>query len=48
MTHSNIDVLYGLTGLKRNRTRMLKSLSILEKIDPDDANVFAFNIYREI
>ena len=29
--HSNIDVLYVATSLKKNRTRMLKSLSILER-----------------
>ena len=29
MRHSNIDVLYVPTGLKKNRTRMLKSLSTL-------------------
>ena len=44
MRHSNIDVLYVRTGLKKNRTRMLKSLSILEKMHPDDADVFASNI----
>ena len=44
MRHSNIDVLYVRTGLKKNRTRMLKSLSILEKMHPDDTNVFASNI----
>ena len=44
MRHSNIDVLYVPTGLKKNRTRMLKSLSTLEKMHPDDANVFASNI----
>ena len=37
--HSNIDVLYVPTSLKKNRTRMLKSLSILEKMHPDDTNV---------
>ena len=44
MRHSNLDVLYVPTGLKKNRTRMLKSLSTLEKIHPDDTNVFASNI----
>ena len=44
MRHSNIDVLYVRTGLKKNRTRMLKSLSILEKMHPDDTNVFSSNI----
>ena len=42
--HSNIDVLYVPAGLKKNRTRMLKSLPILEKIYPDDTNVAASNI----
>ena len=31
MRHSNIDVLYVPTGLKKNRTRMLKSLSTSKK-----------------
>ena len=44
MRHSSIDVLYVPTGLKNNRTRMLKSLSTLEKMHPDDTNVFASNI----
>ena len=44
MRHSNIEVLYVPTGLKKNRTRMLKSLSTLEKMHPDDTNVFASNI----
>ena len=43
MRHPNIDVLYVPTGLKENRTRMLKSFSILEKMLPDDTNVFASN-----
>ena len=43
MRHSNIDVLYVPTGLKINRTRMLKS-PILEKMNPEDTNVFASNI----
>ena len=29
---------------KMNRPRMLKTLSILEKMHPDDTNVFASNI----
>ena len=41
--HSNIDVLFVPTGLKKNRTRMLKSLST-EKMLPDDKNVFASNL----
>ena len=44
MRHSNVDVFYVPTGLKKNRTRLLKSLSTLEKMHPDDANVFASNI----
>ena len=44
MRHSNIDVLYVPTGLKKNRTRMLKSLSSLEKMHPDNVNAFASNI----
>ena len=43
MRHSNIDVLYVPAGLKKNITRMLKSLSTLEKMHPDDTNVFASN-----
>ena len=41
---ANIDALYVPAGLKKNRTRMLKLLSILEKMHPDDTNVFASNI----
>ena len=44
LRHSSKDVLYVPTGLKTNRTRMLKSLAILEKMRPDDTNVFAFNV----
>ena len=38
--------MYVPTGLKKNRTRLLKSLSRkdLEKMHPDDTNVFASNI----
>ena len=43
MRHSNIDVLYVPTDLKENKNRMLKSFSILEKMLPDDTNVFASN-----
>ena len=42
--HSNIDVLYVSAGLKKNRTRILKLLSILEKMYPDDTNISASNI----
>lgn len=41
MRHSNIDVLYVPKGLKKNITRMLKSLSILGRMNTDDTNVFA-------
>ena len=44
MRHPNIDVPYVSAGLKKNRTRMLKSLSVLEKMYPDDTNVLAVNI----
>ena len=43
MRHSNIDVFYVPISLKKIRTRMLNSLSILEKMHPDDTNVFAPN-----
>ena len=39
MRQSNVNVLYFPTGLKKYRTRMLKSLLVLEKMHPDDANV---------
>ena len=32
MRHSNIDVIYVPTGVRKNRIRMLKSQSVLEKI----------------
>ena len=44
MRHSNTDALYVPTGLKKNRTRMLKSLSALEKMHHDHTNAFASNI----
>ena len=44
ISHLNIDVLYLPTGLKKNRTEMLKLLSVLEKMHPDNANVFASSI----
>ena len=36
MRHLNVDLLYVPTDLKKNKTRMLKSLSILEKMHPDN------------
>ena len=44
MRHSNIDVLYVPTGLKKNRTRMLKPQSVLETMHPDDTSVYALNV----
>ena len=44
MRHSNIDVLYVHTGLKKNRTRMLKPQSVLETMHPDDTSVYALNV----
>ena len=42
--NSIINVLYGLIALKKNRARMLKSPSVLEKSHLDDMIVFASNI----
>ena len=39
LRHSNIDVVYIPTGVKKNRTRMLKPQSILETMHPVDTNV---------
>ena len=44
MRHSNIDVVYIPTGLKKNRTRMLKPQSILEIMNHDDTNVYASSV----
>ena len=44
LRHSNIEVLYVPTGLRKNRTGMLKSLSTSEKMHADDTNVFASDI----
>ena len=44
MRYSNIDILYVPNSLKKNRTRMLYSLFILEKIRLDDKNIFASGI----
>ena len=44
MRYPNTDVPFVPTGPKKNRTRMLKSQSILEKMHPNDTNVFASNI----
>ena len=44
MRHLSIDLLYVPSGLKNNRTRMLKSLSTSEQIHSDFTNVFESNI----
>ena len=44
MRHSNLDVLLVPTSLKKNRSRMLKSLSIFEMMHPENTNVCASNI----
>ena len=44
MRHSNIDVVYVPTGLKKNRTRMLKTPSVLQIMDPDDTDIFGPSI----
>jgi len=44
LRHSNIDVTFVPTGLKKNRTRMIKPLSVLEKMKCEDTEVFAPNI----
>ena len=44
MRHSNLDVLYVSMGLSKNRTEILKWLSILEKMNPEDKSVFVSNI----
>ena len=40
----NIFVLYIPSGPQKNRTRMLKSGDILDRMDPNDTNVFATNM----
>ena len=44
MRHSNIDVLYVHTGLRKNRTRMVKSVSVWQKMHLDNTNAFASDI----
>ena len=44
LRHSNIDVIYIPTGLKKNRTRMLKPQYVLEKMHHDDTNIYALNM----
>ena len=47
MRTSNIDTLYIPTGLKKNRTRMLKSQSALEMMHPDDTNIYTTNMLEK-
>ena len=44
MRTSNIDVIYLDTGLKKNRTRILKPQNMLDMMDPEDTKVYATNI----
>jgi len=44
---SNIDVVYIPTGIKENRTRMLKDQSVIERMDPDDTNVYKTNMLEK-
>ena len=44
---SNIDVVYIPTGVKENRTRMLKDQSIIDMMDPDDTNVYKNNMLEK-
>ena len=48
LRRSNIDVIYVPTGLKKNRTRVLKPKQVLERmheVNPDDEDVFALSIF---
>ena len=45
---SNIDVIYIQTGLKENRTRMLKEQSVIDMMDPDDTNVYKTNLLEKM
>ena len=44
MRTSNIDVVHIPTGVRENRTRMLKSPEEIEIMDPDDTNVYKTNM----
>ena len=44
MRSSKIAVDFIVTGLKENRTRALKSPEVLQKMNPDDTNIYALNI----
>ena len=47
MRTSNIATLYIPTGLKRNRTRMLKCQSALDMMHPDDTNIYTTNMLEK-
>ena len=44
MRSFNIATEFVPTGLKKQRMRILKSLVILDKVDPEDTNIYAPNI----
>ena len=44
MRSSNVKTIYIPTGLKKDRTRMLKPQHLLNIMDPEDTNVYATNI----
>ena len=47
MRTSNIDVVHIPTGVKENRTRMLKNPEEIEMMDPDDTNVYKTNMLEK-
>ena len=47
MRTSNIDTLYIDSGIKKNRTRILKPQCVLQKMDQDDTNIYASNILEK-
>ena len=47
MRSSNIDVVHIPTGVKENRTRMLKEQSVIDMMDPDDTNVYKTNMLEK-
>ena len=44
MRSSNVATKFDPTGPKKQRTKILKSLEILDKIDPEYTNIYAPNI----
>ena len=47
MRTSRIQTVYIPTGIKNNRTRMLKDQSVLETMDPEDTNVYQSNMLEK-